>query len=300
MQAQAQNILIDKKTIFYRNWNAKGVIFINDLLNDSGNFLSRDIFENKYNVKTNFLEYSGVINSIKTFLKRRNISLETIRKKQNPLQPYMLNLLNRQKQGSQLFYRVLLETKSIKNQHCVKWNRILEKNIDTNYWQQYNHIPFRCSEDTALQWFQYKLLHHILPTKNRLYKMQYVDNNLCSYCSASIETITHLFYDCSKVSHMWRNLQNWLNNNLEANLKFTKKQILLGFDQKNNDPINIILILFKKIIFDCKTSKQMPTFRFLQLELKKYYELTKYSAAICSKIDHFYKFWSICHGLFSE
>ncbi|XP_067660098.1 uncharacterized protein [Haliotis asinina] len=255
-----QNILIDKKTIFYRNWNAKGVIFINDLLNDSGNFLSRDIFENKYNVKTNFLEYSG----------------------------------------SQLFYRALLETKSIKNQHCVKWNRILEKNIDTNYWQQYNHIPFRCSEDTTLQWFQYKLLHHILPTKNRLYKMQYVDNNLCSYCSASIETITHLFYDCSKVSHMWRNLQNWLNKNLEANLKFTKKQILLGFDQKNNDPINIILILFKKIIFDCKTSKQMPTFRFLQLELKKYYELTKYSAAICSKIDHFYKFWSICHGLFSE
>lgn len=34
----------------------------------------------------------------------------------------------------------------------------------------YGHVPFKCSRDTSLEWFQYNILNHILPTNSRFVK----------------------------------------------------------------------------------------------------------------------------------
>ena len=41
----------------------KGVVYIHDLLNEEGEWLS---FENRFNIRTNFLRYLGIVNSAKT------------------------------------------------------------------------------------------------------------------------------------------------------------------------------------------------------------------------------------------
>ena len=151
-----------------------------------------------------------------------------------------------------------------------------------------------------MQWFQYQLLHHFLPTNRRLFKIQYIDCDRCSYCSHALETIEHLFYDCSRVNPIWNSLEKWLNTKLELNLNFSKEQILLGFFGKSNDPVNVIIILFKTIIFRHKKSKQVPNFEFFKQSLKNYYQMTKYSEQINLSVDKFFKFWSICHLLFTE
>ena len=58
-------IRVGKQTIYYHHWVKNGVRFVNDLVKSNGGFLSLDEFKNKYNVKTNFLEYGAVINAIK-------------------------------------------------------------------------------------------------------------------------------------------------------------------------------------------------------------------------------------------
>ena len=59
------NIRLGKKTMYYRHWVKNGVNFVNDLIDNNGNFLSLDEFRRKFNIQTNFLEYGAVLNSVK-------------------------------------------------------------------------------------------------------------------------------------------------------------------------------------------------------------------------------------------
>ena len=47
-------IRIGNKTIFLKEWYEKGVVYIHDLLDDAGAWLSFDQFQIKYNIRTNF------------------------------------------------------------------------------------------------------------------------------------------------------------------------------------------------------------------------------------------------------
>ena len=57
-------ILIGGKPFFFREWFSKGIICINDLLNENGKFLSFQEFQSKYDFRTNFLNFYQVINAI--------------------------------------------------------------------------------------------------------------------------------------------------------------------------------------------------------------------------------------------
>ena len=58
-----KDIKIDNKTIF-RTWFDKGVKTLKDLLNPNLDFLTYEEFKLPFQLQTNFLTYSGVINPI--------------------------------------------------------------------------------------------------------------------------------------------------------------------------------------------------------------------------------------------
>ena len=73
---------------------------INDLLTDDNNFMSYEIFQNTFNIKTNLLIYHGLISAIKTHLRSTNAGF--LKKDNGPNMPLLLsNILNRDK-GSTL------------------------------------------------------------------------------------------------------------------------------------------------------------------------------------------------------
>ena len=53
------------------------------------------------------------------------------------------------------------------------------------------------SNEPYLRSFQYKVLNSILYTNELLCKIGYVSNPNCSFCHQTIETISHIFFDCS-------------------------------------------------------------------------------------------------------
>ena len=55
---------MDGKPIFLSEWFKKGVLTINDLLNESGNFLSFQEFLEKYSCESNLLQYYQVVSAI--------------------------------------------------------------------------------------------------------------------------------------------------------------------------------------------------------------------------------------------
>ena len=69
------NIKIGGLDIYYRSWFNKGIKYVNDLVNENGDFYQQNEFTMKTGIQTNFLQYNGLIQSIKHYLKLMKIQI---------------------------------------------------------------------------------------------------------------------------------------------------------------------------------------------------------------------------------
>ena len=70
-------IKINNVPVFYRRWYNKNIIFIKDLVNQDGRFLSHDVFQNKYDIQCNFLEFLGIKTVVENYVRQLGIDLIT-------------------------------------------------------------------------------------------------------------------------------------------------------------------------------------------------------------------------------
>ena len=66
-----EEITIDKNTLFWKSWFKKNILSVQDILNADGNFLTFQEFQDKFNIKTNYLHYFQLIAAIPTDLKKK-------------------------------------------------------------------------------------------------------------------------------------------------------------------------------------------------------------------------------------
>ena len=59
-----KDILVDGKPFFLSEWFRKGILSINELLNETGNVLTFQEFRDKYSCESNFLQYYQVVSAI--------------------------------------------------------------------------------------------------------------------------------------------------------------------------------------------------------------------------------------------
>ena len=72
-----------------------------------------------------------------------------------------------------------------------KWNNLI---VHHGYdWAYIFRLAFKCAIDSKTRNFQFKILHRIIATNDFLYKVDIIDNNLCTFCDLEIETLEHLF-----------------------------------------------------------------------------------------------------------
>ena len=57
-----RNIKINISPVFYRRWYNKNIHFIRDLISENGLLLTYEQFQEKYNARTNFVEFMGIKN----------------------------------------------------------------------------------------------------------------------------------------------------------------------------------------------------------------------------------------------
>jgi len=70
-----KDILINGKSFFLQKWKEKGVIFIQDILDNDGKPLTFKAFQEKFKMKCNFLTYLQVISAIPKHLLHKARSL---------------------------------------------------------------------------------------------------------------------------------------------------------------------------------------------------------------------------------
>ena len=100
------NINIGNKPVWINNWYKNGVKHINDLISENGEFYLREEFERIYNIKTNFVQYQGIIHAIRAYARSHNI-IRFSSKLKLPFIPVNIHLFIKSKQGGKDFYTLL-------------------------------------------------------------------------------------------------------------------------------------------------------------------------------------------------
>ena len=58
-----QNITIDGNPVFWKSWFDSSILFVHDVLNSEGNFLSLEEFQSKFKIKIDFFAIFSIIKS---------------------------------------------------------------------------------------------------------------------------------------------------------------------------------------------------------------------------------------------
>ena len=72
-------------------------------------------------------------------------------------------------------------------------------------------LLFKVTKSIKLSTFQFKINHHILYTRDKLFRAKIIENDECQLCGVS-QTLQHLFVECRHVQSFWNLLVSWWNS----------------------------------------------------------------------------------------
>lgn len=270
-------ILINKQRVCKSHWIKKGIFFINDLINDDGNFLSLENFQDKFNVHTNFLTYNGLISAIPKHWKEliKNVPREEI-------SDCNIEKLRKAQKVSKLFYPIFLSSVAetpVNVKH--KWEERMSIDIVENEWEQYFMIPHNVTMNTKLISFQFQILHRILCTNSRLFIFKILDTEMCSFCHETKESISHLFYGCLHARNIWITIQEKLKNLCNIDVCFNEQTVIFGC--KHAIPVlyralNLLILLAKRFIYINRCKYILPSTKSLFEYIKCFRYVDIYSS----------------------
>ena len=147
--------------------------------------------------------------------------------------------------------------------------------------------------DSKSREFQFKILHNILYTNEKLYKLNPVKfpTNLCSFCHAVSETIEHLFYNCKHTIGIWEAIITVWGKALKLRAVPSKICLILS-DPDETLLLNFISLIVRKYIYSCKRKESLPVFRELYNQFKLLYKYEHFIAKKNHKLIPFLKKWT--------
>ena len=100
----------------------------------------------------------------------------------------------------------------------------------------------------------FKIMHNILFTNQKLYKCKLISSPLCTFCHKEVETIEHLFINCSQVKYLWGDLTQKLENihQVDSWSRCTLFGLPLHKKEKVKILFDFLLNIYKKVIWSCR------------------------------------------------
>ena len=289
-------INIGGNTVFYSSWVQNGILYINDLMDPEGGFYSLEALRRKYvNLRTNFLEYHGLIRTITESF--RKVSLFTNAKPvAKPFIPINIDILLKDKKGCRRIYKILLP--NFKNKAKLKWSQQLQY-IDDNKWKTICSAPFECTGDIKLRWFQFRITQRILSTNYFLKMIKVSSEDRCSFCYQVQETIYHIFCMCPITNTIWRKLEEWILCKCKIKVSLCDNDILFGkFPIRKHTGLNNILLIAKFAVYRNRCNGSKPSFQNIQHDIIKYHNTEKHMWKKSLKNTLYLKKWDVFHMLF--
>ena len=257
-----RNIVIGGKIVYIKDWIDKNIVQIGELLNNNNQFMTYQEFINRYNINTDFITYQGIIQSIKSYMRKLNLNIE--REEYTVQQPKVWKIILT---GNTMIKTQLLQ-KGPKHTAITKWNfkyGILN-------WEEIFKQIHQSTQETKLKWFAYKIIYRIIPTNRHLFLLKIKGNPMCDFCKENEQTIIHLFWQCEHVSRFWARLETLIKETCRDHENFNLSEELVLFGIKEHVEIGLILYLVilyaKYYIFICKIEERIPRVEYFRIFMK--------------------------------
>ena len=235
---------MDGKPIFLSEWFKKGILSINDLLNESGNFLTFYEFRDKYSCESNVLQYYQVVSAVPKRLWSLAKCSDTINKSFFTRNDNIFSLnestqINLYKTRSRDFYIFLNVKIHTEDQMGPKrWSEklSLKKDVWTKIFKSLKNI---CKE-TKLKEFQFKFIHRTIVhvTKKELFRFGIKVDNECLYC-VDKDSIEHSFIECMFTKLFTQKVLIWFNEVNACQISPTTEETLFGITASSQDTTKI-------------------------------------------------------------
>ena len=189
-------------------------------------------------------------------------------------------------------YRMLLEPKLIETCSCErKWS--FEIGAPPDWKKLIKHLT-ESTKSIELRWFQFRLLHRILPTRKMLKIFRLIENDQCVFCKRATETVTHLFVDCPKVRCFWDEIWRAFaeSNVAYRNLTLSRQTILYGVDSNKRYDLNLFLLLAKWFIWKQSKSESVVNVQLFLKHLRSFYTVQVCVYSLHGKQREFSLLWS--------
>ena len=203
---------MDGKPIFLSEWFRKGILSINELLNETGNVLTFQEFRDKYSCESNFLQYYQVVSAIPKRLWSLERCSDTINRSFSTQNDNIFSLnestqINLCKAKSKDFYN-LFNVKIHTEDHTgpKRWSEKLSLNKDV--WTRIFKSLKNICKDTKLKEFQFKLIHRTIVTKKELFRFGIKTDDECLYCGDK-DSVEHSFIECAFTKLFTQNVLDW-------------------------------------------------------------------------------------------
>ena len=175
--------------------------------------------------------------------------------------------------------------------------------IEKEEWPQMYLLPFKCTIEVKMRVFQFKILHNILYTNERLFKMKQVQTQLCTICETSVETPLHLFYECKVAEDLRRAFVDKIGLKLSIRYEdLTRKRMMFGFIKDWKGPhkilLNHLIILLKRYIYIQKCRNLVVSFIGFETFICKIRHIELVIAKQKHKENMHYRKWSPIENLF--
>ena len=241
------DVKVNGKTVFFKKWYDKGVMNISHLPDERNNFLSLDKFTEKFNLKIHFTTYFGLIHAIK---EKKGIS-------------QLSDPTNSQSQSqTQNWYE---DDKNLRNASLLKLivesqfsppttqSQILRQGISDIDLPKLYKCPFNSTHEVKLVMFQFKIIHNIIYTKDKLKKANLALRDICYLCKLETHTLQHMLANCPHVQHFWDEFCSWWQISTNEHLNLSSLTIIYGFinNCKLQHVLNYCMLIAKYFIYKC-------------------------------------------------
>ena len=154
-----------------------------------------------------------------------------------------------------------------------KWEELFGHQPKERDWSIIHRDNFRCTIETQLRSFYFKIFHNVIGVNAFLFKIiRKRDSPNCYFCSEEPETLDHLFCNCTKVVPLWENLVDkiYTSSGISRDIVFTKFNYLFGIHtgSRHDSCINVLFLYLKFYIYSCKFQEKELRFEVFRSMVK--------------------------------
>ena len=179
-----------------------------------------------------------------------------------------------------------------------EWEAELGEIIPDTLWEESLASIHNCSRNVRHRLIQFKIIHRLHYSKEKLHKIYPELSPLCDRCKISPASLMHSFVSCPKIQSFWIDVFNTMSGAMAITIKPESALIILGISNTlkalnvtQQHFFSYCLIIAKKVILRHWKDAAAPTFKMWLDDLANTLHLERIRYTVQGRLEQFNKCW---------